>query len=193
MLSAASQGTSLLQSGVVAALVAAAVSLATLWATGRRATQDRQRQVFADAFEACVSYREFAYVVRRRARDTLAERSQISAQLSDVQRRLRALEARLRVEAPRVGRRYTHLVAETRRVAGDQIKKGWNEKPVPMAETGNIVGVDFSSLTPTEDSYLEAVRDHLSLLPAPLRSEVRKVWRWLRRRRRADPSVRTAT
>ncbi len=158
-------GVSLLQSGVVAALVAAAVSLATVWATERRARQDRQRQLFADAFETCVSYGEFAYIVRRRANDSVEERIRISDALSEVQRRLRALEARLRVEAPRVAVRYTQLVAATRRVAGTQIKTGWQASPIAHDETGNIKDVDFSPLADDQDAYLNAVRDHLSLVP----------------------------
>ena len=55
MLATATESASLLQSGVVAAFVAAAVSLTTLGATGRRARLDRQRQLFADAFEAAAT------------------------------------------------------------------------------------------------------------------------------------------
>jgi hypothetical protein len=169
MIAAASSGVSLLQSAVVAALVAAAVSLTTLWVTERRTRQDRQRQLFAEAFEACIAYREFAYIVRRRANDSAEERVRISGALSGVQQRLRAAEARLRVEAPRVAVLYSLLIASTRRVAGVQIKRGWEMAPLALEETGNIIDVDFSSLAGDEDAYLRAVRDHLSLVPSALR------------------------
>jgi hypothetical protein len=169
MIAAASSGVSLLQSAVVAALVAAAVSLTTLWVTERRARQDRQRQLFAEAFEACIAYREFVYIVRRRANDSAEERVRISGALSAVQQRLRAAEARLRVEAPRVAVSYTRLIASTRRVAGVQIKRGWEMPPLAPEETGNISDVDFSSLVGDEDAYLDAVRSHLSLIRSILR------------------------
>ena len=51
---------------VVAAIVAAAVSLTTFALTTRRARLDRQRQVFGDAFEAVMDYREYPFIVRRR-------------------------------------------------------------------------------------------------------------------------------
>src|SRR6266516_2205004 len=71
---------------IVAAIVAAAVSLTTFALTGRRARLDRQRQLFADAFEAVTEYREYPYIVRRRSGDEPAkERTRISSDLSKVQ------------------------------------------------------------------------------------------------------------
>jgi hypothetical protein len=64
------------------ALVAAAVSLITLATSGRRPRQDRQRQLFADAFEACIEYREFAYSVRRRTDDSPDEVKRITGAMS---------------------------------------------------------------------------------------------------------------
>jgi hypothetical protein len=55
----ADHGTSLLGSGVVAAVIAAIVSLMTLSWNARRDRQDRHRKLFAEAFDACVLYREF--------------------------------------------------------------------------------------------------------------------------------------
>jgi hypothetical protein len=182
IIAATSQGPSLWQSGVVAALVAAAVSLTTLWATGRRARLERQRKLFGEAFEACIAYREFAYIVRRRRPDDgPGERVRISGEMSEVQRRLRSFEAVLRVEAPRLARSYSDLVAATRRVAGPQISKGWDETPAGD-EAVHVKGVDFSELTPCEDRYLVAVRDHVGLAPWWLTV----VGRWVLRRRSGD-------
>jgi hypothetical protein len=153
---------SLLQSGVIAAVVAGAVSLTTWWATGRRARLDRQRQLFADAFEGCIAYREFAYIIRRRVDDSREERARISKELSNVQIRIRSLSARLRVEAPKVSAEYDKLMAETRTVAGKYIKDAWQHEPLDPSETGNIVGIDYSGLNPMEDAYLKAVESHLN-------------------------------
>lgn len=170
-------GASLLQSGVVAALVAAVVSITTLLAGGRRARLDRQRQVFADAFEACAAYREFAFIVRRRADDSAEERARITGLLSDVQHRLASLEARVLVEAPRVGVAFSRLVADTRAVAGSLIKSGWDSPPLPADRTGRIEDVDFTPLDAPQAEYLDAVRDHLGHGPAWLRSAGRRTWR----------------
>ena len=76
-----------------------AVSLATFFLSGRRARLDRQRQVFADAFEAVMEYREYPFIVRRRSPDEPAkERQRISGDLSRVQAKLNAFKARLLVE-----------------------------------------------------------------------------------------------
>lgn len=185
----ASQGASLWQSAVVAALVAAAVSLTTLWATGRRARLDRQRRLFGEAFETCVAYREFAYIVRRRRPDDgPGERVRISGEMSEVQRRLASLEAVLRVEAPRVARSYSELVAATRRVAGPQISQGWDEMPTED-QAAHITTVDFRELRPYEDRYLTAVRMHLGPIPTGLLLAGRWVRdrAWRRRTRPFNP------
>jgi hypothetical protein len=168
---------SVLASGVVAALVAAVVSLITLAASGRRARQDRQRQLFADAFETCIEYREFAYIVRRRRDDSVDEVTRITGAMSEVQTRLRSLEARLQVEAPRVGAAYSKLVAETRDVAGSQIRAGWESDHVPPDRTGRIEDVDFAPLASTESEFLDAARDHLAVLAWWIRLPVRRGWR----------------
>lgn len=169
---------------VAIAAVAAAVSLTTFALAGRRARLDRQRQVFAEAFQAAMEYREYPHIVRRRSSDDPAgERRRISSALSDVQARLNAYQARLRIEDPFVGKRYGELVAETRRVAGGMIKQAWNEPPADDdAAIHAPASFDFSPLAPSDDAYLQAVKDHLSLLPASL-------LRRLPRRQNARPSA----
>jgi hypothetical protein len=162
MRTATIEGASLLESGVVAAVVAGLVSLTTLAASGWRARLDRQRQLFADAFEAIVAYREFAYIVRRRQDHSAGERSRISSELSAVQARIASLEARVRVEAPKVGEAYAALVTRAREVAGQQIRSGWDAPPLPPEATGRIEDVDMSSMNVSDDLYLDAVRAHLA-------------------------------
>lgn len=116
------------ESAIVAAIVAAAVSVMTFGLTGRRARIDRQRQVFADAFESVMDYREYPFIVRRRDPDEPAnERQRISSDLSKVQARLNGYKARLLVEDVRVGN-VTDLVNETRRVAGSMIRDAWTAR-----------------------------------------------------------------
>lgn len=169
---------------IVAALVAAAVSLTTFALTGRRARLDRQRQVFADAFEAVMAYREYPFIVRRRSPDERAnERQRISGDLSDVQAKLNAFKARLRVEAPYVGERYAEVVAATRRVAGPMIREAWHAEPVAEDAEIHNPGWDFSEFDTHDDAYLRAVADHLGWVYAPLR---RKVRGW---RKRGEPTA----
>jgi hypothetical protein len=78
----ADQGTSLLGSSVVAAVIAAIVSLMTLSWNARRDRQDRHRKLFAEAFDACVLYREFPFIVRRRNAEDLASERRVSGRSS---------------------------------------------------------------------------------------------------------------
>lgn len=154
---------SLLEPAIVAALVAAAVSLTTLWWNSRKSRLDRQRQLFADAFYPCIAYREFVYVIRRRrADDVSVERQRITGELSEIQKKLSYFKAILRVEAPRVSDRYDGLVAETKRIAGPQISKAWDDLPAGDDRDVHIEGVDFAELKPFEDAYLQAVADHFA-------------------------------
>jgi hypothetical protein len=160
---------SLWQSAVVAALVAGGISLLTIWVSGRRARQDRQRQLFADAFGACIDYREFAFIVRRRRQDDPEDRIRITGELSEVQRRLSHLKAVLRVENRRVGNEYQSLVRATKDIAGPQISAGWD---LPAAESDSDVGVgdvDLRPLDEHDDRFLQTVEDHLGLGPRWLR------------------------
>ncbi len=127
--------------------------------------------------------REFAFIVRRRADDSAEERARITGPLSDVQPRLASLEARVRVEAPRVGVAYSRLVAATRAVAGSLIRSGWDSRPLPTDRTGRIEDVDFTPLV-AERNRIEAEMEALgeSDLPeAVIRGRARKLARELRR------------
>jgi hypothetical protein len=160
---------------IVAAIVAAAVSLTTFALTGRRARLDRQRQLFADAFEAVTEYREYPYIVRRRSADERAkERTRISSDLSRVQARLNALQARMLVEAPYVGERYADVVQKTKQVAGGMIRAAWDNEPVSDDASMHAPQYDFSELEQADAQYLRAVGDHLGWIYAPARRKVRK-------------------
>lgn len=166
---------------IIAAIVAAAVSLTTFALAGRRARLDRQRQVFAEAFEAVMEYREYPFIVLRRSKDDPAkERARISADLSTVQARLNGFKARLRVETPYVGHRYADLVTATRRIAGPMITQAWNMEPVENDTNVHNPGWDFGELDAYDDAYVRAVADHLGWLFAPVRRKLRE-WRGSRK------------
>jgi len=159
---------------IVISIVALAVSLATFFLSGRRSRLDRQRQVFADALEAVMAYREYPFIVFRRNPDDLAaERQRISSNLSELQAKLNGAKGRLRVEDAYVGARYAELVAATRRLAGPMITDAWNRDPAPADKDVHNPGWDFSALDAYDDAYLRAVADHLGWLHAPLRRTVR--------------------
>jgi hypothetical protein len=124
-----------------------------------------------------MEYREYPFIVRRRSQDEQAkERARISGELSKVHARLDGFKARLRVEAPEVGKHYATLVAETRRVAGPMITEAWNSEPVEVDAEVHNPGWDLSPLDEYDDAYLKAVTDHLGWVFAPLRQKVRE-WR----------------
>lgn len=159
---------------IVISIVALGVSLATFFLAGRRARLDRQRQVFADALDAVMTYREYPFIVFRRNPDEPAqERQRISTDLSRLQAKLNGFRGRLRVEDSYVGDRYEELVEATKRITGPTITDAWNREPAPADAEVHNPGWDFSELDRYDDAYLRAVADHLGWLYAPLRRRVR--------------------
>jgi hypothetical protein len=172
---AGSSNTSWWVPAIVAAIVAAAVSLTTFALAGRRARLDRQRQVFADAFEVVMEYREYPFIVLRRSKDEpTKERVRISGDLSRVQAKLNGFKARLRVESPYIGDRYTKLVDATRRIAGPMITQAWNTEPVEDDTQVHNPGWDFGELDSYDDAYVRAVADHLGWIHVPARRKLRE-------------------
>jgi hypothetical protein len=172
LLAAQSAGTdnansSLWAPAIVAAVVAAAVSLTTFALTGRRTRLDRQRQVFADAFEAVMEYREYPFIIRRRNPDEPEkERQRLSSELSRVQARMNSYKARLLVEDPEIGKLYKELVKQTRIHAGAHIKSAWDNNPVSADDEMHAPKYDYTALDRHDDAYLRAVAEHLSWKPA---------------------------
>jgi hypothetical protein len=153
----------------VVAFLALAVSLGTFVVAGRRARHDRQRQVFADAFEAVMDYREFPFIVRRRnPNEREKERARLSGELSRVQARMNSHKARLLVEDPHIGKLYATLVRQTRLHAGAHIKSAWDNDPVAFDEEMHAPKYDFSALDQYDNAYLRAVADQVSSLPTSI-------------------------
>lgn len=161
-------------SAILAALVSAAVAIATVVWNGRRNRLDRQRQLFAEAFGAVMAYREYVFIVRRRPADDAAARHTISSDLSRIQAQLNTFRGQLLVEAPRVGHRYEELVGATRRNVGMLIHAAWDTPRITHDSDVHAPDVDYSALAPYDEAYLTAVADHLSIIWAPLRARLRR-------------------
>lgn len=153
-------------SALVAAFVAAMVALAGYWQTSRLNRQDRQRQLFAEAYAAARSYREFPFIVRRRIEGSST--AEIATRLSDCQVEMDKFMGLLLVESSGVGEAYAHLVTETRRVAGAEIAAAWESPQRSPQAAPHVREVDLAELQPTDSAYLAAVRDHLSVVPVAL-------------------------
>ncbi len=152
---------------MIAAIIAASVALAVLWINGLRAERARRRELYADALELTLAYREFAYAVPRRRCEPehrSAERVRISETMREIQRDISRTEALLRIErAQGVAARYRALVGKTREVAGGHIRRAWDGPPITSdPEVNTRVALDFSAIDPFEKDYLDAVASDLA-------------------------------
>jgi|SRR5829696_822960 len=176
---------------IVAAGIAAMVSIVTVVVNGVLHRRDRQRQLIAEAFEKVHAYREFIFVVRRRVPDDSEkasdDRARISGELSQLQARLNSLVALLRIETPRVGDAYAGLLRETRHVAGGMIRDAWAQPSILASGSMNITDVDLTSLDELDAAFQAVVQAELALPP-------RAWWlRWRARRRWKRALNRTAS
>jgi hypothetical protein len=149
---------------LIAAAIAAGVSLVALWRNGLRQERSRRRHHFAEALAAVVAYQEFPYAIRRRRHDCRGEeRVRLSEALRDVQERLAFHQAWVELEAdPETAEAYRNFVGATRRVAGGYMHQAWDSKPTSRDDQMNIDDIDYSELQPLQQTYLEAVAAELS-------------------------------
>lgn len=158
---------------IVAAIIAAAASLLVLaitnWANSQREKDTRRRDMYAKAFAAVAAYKEFPYVVRRRRQGdgdvAASERVRISEALRLVQQDLSYYSAWMATESGRVACAYRALVAETRRVAGEQIHLAWTTPAPSRDEDMNMPELGLAQLASAETVFLDTVAGHLSWWP----------------------------
>jgi len=160
---------------VTAAVIGGAVSLLALALnaiiSNRRERISHQRQEFSKAFEACVAYEEFPYIVRRRRSDVPQdERVRISSELSIIQRELAYYSAWLATQSTNVSKPYETLVTKLREIAGAKIHEAWLTSPIDSDSGMNMPDLGLNELKLLKEAYLQEVAYHLSVIPRPIRT-----------------------
>lgn len=152
-----------LQPAVIAALVAAGMSLLLGLHKAAREDRERRRKMFADAYGVYAAYREMPFVIRRRRADTAAdERARIGDELRQLQQQIGYFIAWTKLESTDVGEAYSKLIAAARRTAGREMHRAWAESAAVAQDPDmNITDVNLDACNDAEDEYLEAVRQHL--------------------------------
>ena len=158
---------------VTVALIGGTVSIISFALTALVASvkdrDNRRRDTYARAFQVIAAYKEFPYVVRRRRSGDPSteadERARISEELRKVQADLSYYGAWMNTESSRVASTYRALVAEVRRVAGQQIHDAWAEAPISEDKGMNMPDLGLSQLDESERAFLAAASDHLSFVP----------------------------
>lgn len=152
------------QPAVIAAVIAALVSLLVHWSGALKAERSRRRELLAEAYEVCLAYKEFPYRIRRRRADIGEERARLVNDLNRVQERLAFFEAWTSLEGKRVREAYRSLVGELRSTAGREISQAWTIPGVETDEQISIQDIDLSSLEAAEKRFLLAVRGRVGTL-----------------------------
>ncbi|MBW3569122.1 hypothetical protein KY385_03280 [Candidatus Parcubacteria bacterium] len=127
--------------------------------------QDRRRKLYAEAFSACMEYKEFPFVIYRRGKSNPeAERIRISENLREVQKRISYYQAWIRTESSSVSEVYNKLITRLREIPGKKMNKAWKAKPTERDDQMNITTpIDWKDLKDFEDQYINAVRNELRL------------------------------
>lgn len=162
---------------VVVAYIGFIATLLTIAANWYWSRKDRKRELYAEALSGVLEYWEFPYAVRRRRDDEPAgERIRLSESMREVQAKLAFHQAWIRTEDKRTSQAFEQLVAQTRKVMGQRIHDAWERPPITDDAGMNISDVTRDGLDELQNHYLQAVTDHLSLWPAPLRRVLRSLF-----------------
>ncbi len=154
---------------VTAALVAAALAflahIIVLLVNGRRARQERLRELYAGGWAAAQAYKEMAFAIRRRnIEDRAGERVRLSEAMRDIQKELAYHEALIgRERSGRIAAEYRNLVAKTREIAGGIVNRSWNEEPITTDSEMHSpeIGSELAALKPFEDGSMDALAEGL--------------------------------
>jgi hypothetical protein len=136
------------------------IALCKRWYDSIIANRDRRRTLYSEAYATCLEYREYPFVIyRRNHMEPEAERTRISSSLTAIQKTMAFHKAWLRAESKVIADAYDQLYSAVRRVAGGEMKKSWNRKPIE-SDGEMIVGptIDMSELDPYQEVYMQRVR-----------------------------------
>lgn len=152
---------------VIAALIAAAVAflahMIVLLVDGRRARRERLRELYAGGWAAVQAYKEMAFAIRRRnIGDRAGERVRLSEAMREIQKDISFHEALIgRERSGRAAAEYRNLVVKTREIAGEIIKRSWNDEPITSDREMHSpkIAAELAALKPFEDGYMDAAAD----------------------------------
>ena len=164
---AGSEALSALSWAIVAAVALSAVlGLLTFYVSSGKATRDRRRQLYSEAFKAAMSWVEMVYRVRRRSVEVQDELVQ---HLHQIQEDISFYEGWLSTEAPELGQSYAVFVSSVRSTVRPLLREAWARRARPPWK-GTPVGEVEPDISVAKENYLRDVREHLS------------PWWWVRRR-----------
>ncbi|MDQ3668903.1 MAG: hypothetical protein M3377_01255 [Actinomycetota bacterium] len=154
---------------VIAALIGAALAflahMVVLLVNGRRARQERLRELYAGGWAAVQAYKEMAFAIRRRNIENRAgERVRLSEAMREIQKDISFHQALIgRERSGRAAAQYRNLVAKTRDIAGGIINRSWNQEPIAADSEMHSpeIAAELGALKPFEDGYINAVADEL--------------------------------
>lgn len=124
------------------------------------ANQDRRRTLYSNAYATCLEYREYPFVIyRRNYKIPEDERTRISSSLTTIQKTMAFHKSWIRTESETIADAYDQLFNAVRRVAGGEMKKSWNRKPIKN-DREMTVGpkIDMSEVDAYQDVYLQRVK-----------------------------------
>lgn len=136
------------------------IALCKKWHDTIIANRDRRRILYAEAYATCLEYQEYPFVIyRRNHKKPEDERARISSSLTTIQKTMAFHKTWLSAESKTVADAYDQLYAAVRKIAGEEMKKSWNRKPI-KADKEMVVRpkIDMSAITPYQVVYMRRVK-----------------------------------
>ena len=149
---------------ILAAAVAALVSVTIYWFTQRQAALERKRRASGEAIADALAWLELPYRIRRRVDDSPERLHDLSDRIHILQERLLYHENWLRVEIPQAHPMYRDLVREVKIAAGSAMQNAWCSSPITTADGMNIGDLDIRLNQESVEKFSKVVRRQLSIL-----------------------------
>jgi hypothetical protein len=141
---------------VVAAAIAGAAALVLAGLTGAAAyitrKRERQRDLYGQAYEAAMAWREMLYRVRRRAVGDEADRALVE-RFHQLQERIDYYRGWIGSESPYMARSYCQLVDAIKKGVEKPLIAAWGEDPRRPASAGTKDSDEHLTAQPTVSAF----------------------------------------
>ena len=150
---------------VISALTSLVVTTLTLSWQFFKSQQDRRRQLYSEAYKVVMSWHEMYYRISRRTPKSKSAQEELVKKFHDLQESVDYFTGWMKTESSYLGKLYSEFASETKALTEDPVRLAWEKEPLSPQKPWPINSRARPNKSALGDTFLSAVRDHLSLNP----------------------------
>jgi hypothetical protein len=172
---------------LITGIAATIAALTGYWITQHTNRREQRSRVFAEALQAISEYQELPYLIRHRANESEATRSDLTQRISAVFGKISYYQALLQLESRVVGDAYETLFERTRKQGGPHRKDAWESAPLSKDEQVPGSAYYIYDNEPELRHCIASMRRELTPWAALIRARTRREHRQLAAERPTPP------